>query len=275
MQNRYVGDVGDFAKYGLLRALIGTRRYADGGPRLSLGVVWYLVSDEDNTDGGRTEYLETSNEPRFRNCDQELYDKLKEIVERDQRSVGSVQGAGIFPEATAFYGNLLTFEGLPLKKEARIAGRQEWLNGALSETKNCDLVFFDPDNGLECQIGPSRKKGPKYVFFDELDPFVKRGQTIVVYQHANRRCRIDEQIQRRLEEIKRRLTPISHPLALVFHRWVCRMFFIVPNDKHSEIFQSRTNHFIEGPWSEHFSVHGASPQPVPRIREIGGKLGAA
>ena len=26
MQNRYVGDVGDFAKYGLLRAIVGRKR---------------------------------------------------------------------------------------------------------------------------------------------------------------------------------------------------------------------------------------------------------
>ena len=33
MQNRYVGDIGDYVKYGLLRAL------ADGR---QLGVAWYL-----------------------------------------------------------------------------------------------------------------------------------------------------------------------------------------------------------------------------------------
>ena len=40
MQNRYAGDVGDFGKYGLLRTLCREP------PLLSLGVVWYLVSDE-------------------------------------------------------------------------------------------------------------------------------------------------------------------------------------------------------------------------------------
>ena len=33
MQNRYTGDIGDFAKYGLLRAIRG---------RMRLGVAWYL-----------------------------------------------------------------------------------------------------------------------------------------------------------------------------------------------------------------------------------------
>src|SRR5829696_4979011 len=49
MQDRYVGDVGDFGKYGLLRTL---------GAGLSLGVVWYLVPNEShNADGKHTSYL--------------------------------------------------------------------------------------------------------------------------------------------------------------------------------------------------------------------------
>ena len=37
MQNRYVGDIGDFGKYGLLRALYHGRQ---------LGVAWYLCPDD-------------------------------------------------------------------------------------------------------------------------------------------------------------------------------------------------------------------------------------
>ena len=50
MQNRYTGDIGDFAKYGLLRALSKGKR---------LGVAWYLYPDEeDNTDGRHIDYLQ-------------------------------------------------------------------------------------------------------------------------------------------------------------------------------------------------------------------------
>lgn len=49
MQNRYTGDIGDFAKYGLLRAL---------GEGNKLGIVWYLYPDEShNEDGKHTAYL--------------------------------------------------------------------------------------------------------------------------------------------------------------------------------------------------------------------------
>lgn len=44
MQNRYAGDIGDFGKFGLLRALRGSG--------LSIGVNWYLVPDETRIGDG-------------------------------------------------------------------------------------------------------------------------------------------------------------------------------------------------------------------------------
>ena len=44
MRHEYVGDIGDFGKYALLKALAGND--------LTLGVVWYLnVVNESNNDG--------------------------------------------------------------------------------------------------------------------------------------------------------------------------------------------------------------------------------
>ncbi len=42
MQNRYVGDVGDFGKYGLLRYLVGVRSSTSVADSLRLRVIWYL-----------------------------------------------------------------------------------------------------------------------------------------------------------------------------------------------------------------------------------------
>ena len=50
MQNRYTGDIGDFGKLGMLRAL--------QAQDLTLGVNCYLAPDEDhNDDGKHTKYL--------------------------------------------------------------------------------------------------------------------------------------------------------------------------------------------------------------------------
>ena len=56
MQDRYAGDIGDFGKYGLLRALCGADEH---GPALELGVLWYRVPNEDHkTDGRIIDYLD-------------------------------------------------------------------------------------------------------------------------------------------------------------------------------------------------------------------------
>ena len=45
MQNQYVGDIGDFGKYGLLREIFGRPEVPESGCGLRLGVAWYLSPD--------------------------------------------------------------------------------------------------------------------------------------------------------------------------------------------------------------------------------------
>ena len=91
MQNRYVADVGDFGKFGLLRALAGVTG-SDDGPRLSIGVVWYRPSKETGPpgDGKKRDYLDSSRQQRFEECDPELFGHLKEISDanRDLNEIG-------------------------------------------------------------------------------------------------------------------------------------------------------------------------------------------
>ena len=115
MQNRYVGDLGDFGKFGLLRALCANTD--TGIPRpLTLGVVWYLVPDEGhNSDGKFTQFLDPTaqNQQNFRFCDPTLYDALRDIVESNARSVTSVRNAGVLPPGTKYHETPLSFAGDP------------------------------------------------------------------------------------------------------------------------------------------------------------------
>lgn len=78
MQDRYVGDLGDFVKYGLLRAICGTKR---------LGVAWYLHPDAGPAgDGRHTAYLQDPSE--WRHLDADLFDVLGGLIPA-RRSVGS------------------------------------------------------------------------------------------------------------------------------------------------------------------------------------------
>lgn len=57
MKNQYVGDIGDYGKYSLLRDFINAG--------VKIGVNWYLTENDDTNDGKFTDYLENmENVPR-------------------------------------------------------------------------------------------------------------------------------------------------------------------------------------------------------------------
>jgi len=259
MQNGYVGDVGDFGKYGLLRAFCLPGSDASRG--FSLGVVWYLVPDQSrNADGKHTRFLRLApaNAAEYRDCDPFLYDRLAEIIRTDARHVRSIRNSGILPVGTVFFEEPLTFDGMPhigpAAREARLRYRSEWLQRALEATAGCDVVFVDPDNGLESGTKRHHNRGTKYVYFDELGPYLSRGQSLVVYHHMGRIRKVPEQIQRRLAEITRRLEGCSSPFALRYGRGTSRAFFVVPTKAHRTVLLERAGRFVSGPWSKHFSL---------------------
>ena len=259
MQNRYVGDVGDFGKYHLLKSLcIGNNNELD----LSLGVVWYRVPDENhNDDGKHIRYLEQthSNLARFRSGDPALYDSLSEIIKGDKRDVSIIKEFNVLPTNTVFYETPLSYEGMPNNSPAvrkdRIIYRKRWSSKALDATLGCNLIFVDPDNGLEVNSVKSHQKtGPKFTFFEELLPFAKRGQSLVIYHHLCRSGSAEVQIKERLDQLKEKLG-IDNVYALLYKRGTLRAFFIVPSSEHIGLLKERGIRLTQiSPWKEHFSV---------------------
>lgn len=72
MQDRYVADVGDFGKYGLLRCLAGITCETKKD-KLKLGVIWYLTPSclGNPNDGKHLYYLD--NQTKFKDCDEPLF----------------------------------------------------------------------------------------------------------------------------------------------------------------------------------------------------------
>jgi len=105
--------------------------------------------------------------------------------------------AGVLPSETAFYEEPLSFLGFPssgLKAQVmRLEQRKYWLERALDATSGCDAVFLDPDNGLEVSVKRYQNKGPKYVYLDELTPFIERSQSVIIYHHLCRNGTAEEQ----------------------------------------------------------------------------------
>jgi hypothetical protein len=180
LQDKYVADVGDWGKYGLLRAL------ARG---VSLGIIWYLVPDDNRCKDGR--YIQYLKQPdKFRQPDQKLFDALAGLVP-DRRSVADVESSGILPSGTRFFSERLVLKDISAfsmrGRQERIARRSEWFSRAIAKVRDCGIVLVDPDNGVECaSVEPCASNGPKYIAWNELLELARGRQTLIVYHHLNR-----------------------------------------------------------------------------------------
>lgn len=239
MQNRYTGDIGDFSKLGLLRAL-----RAAG---LSIGLNWYLTPDEThNTDGRHVGYLE---QDEYRACDEALWLGLRDIVKSGKREIRQMENDDIL-QAT-FFSECLDFAGM--KKQERAAQRADWFARSLDALAECDVVCVDPDNGL---IVPSAAGGPKenkYVLPSELASYYAQGSTVVYYQHKARRK--DPFYARQLEELLEGDDfPDATGLALKFEKVSQRYYMLVVQPSHRDMVDKAVSGLLSTDWSRHFRL---------------------
>jgi hypothetical protein len=204
MQNRYAGDVGDFLKFGLLRWLVSPRAASPVEPPLGLGVLWYLTPDEaHNDDGKHIAYLDPTRPTgsALRSLDSDLYRRLGSVI-AIERSVAEVERSASLPPGTVTFAEPLTFDGLATNARAdRLARRRDWLDRSLHQLAGCDVIFADPDNGIRLpghKRGRHLDKSEKHAYTDELAEFARRGQTLVVYHHADRSAPVPVQAAQRL-----------------------------------------------------------------------------
>jgi hypothetical protein len=247
MQNRYVGDIGDFAKYALLRTIC---RNTD----LRLGILWCLFADEShNSDGRHTIYLQRG---EFCSLDMELHDRLHQVVRSDRRSIQQVVRAKIFPANTIYFNALISpMKQVRLNSADRETHRKTWMCRALTATDSCDIVFFDPDNGLETSSIPKHaRKAGKYIFWDELRPFWTRGQSLIVYHHLNRTAPAHVQTQRLKARFQAEMNEPALLLSLLFRRGSCRHFWVVGQEQHAPVLRAKMEAMLASGWAEHFEV---------------------
>ncbi len=248
MRNEWVGDIGDFGKYGLLRCLCGVTDPQPDNP-LRLGVVWCL--NKTNTMPPNYQHL--------KNCDSELLGKLTDIVAKDNRTVTTIMNGDILPCNTLYYAN-------PLPNPCYPEERREWFKKAQAETKCAEIVYFDPDNGIAHDS--TKRTSRKHIFPDELKPFYKRGQSLIIYHHIAR----GETAATQINNLSCRLIQKLHPAqlwALRYHRGTARVYFIVAHPDHKDRIATRLEAFCQSAWvgneghEGHFTILESLKCPPP------------
>jgi hypothetical protein len=155
MQNKYFGDIHDFYKYYILKRI---------SEHFSLGINWCLVQDDKSKDGNKKLSVKENNK------DQKLFGILNKFKNRDVSNIKPY-----FPPKTKYYNEL--------HQEYHL--KNIYTKNSFEKLSKQDIVFFDPDNGLEV-LSTNNKNKFKYLSYDTLEIFWNNGNSIIVYQHMSR-----------------------------------------------------------------------------------------
>ena len=237
MQDRYTGDLGDFSKLGILRAL------QNAG--LSIGVNWYLTPDENhNGDGRHVKYLK---QEEYKVCDEVLWLELKNIVESNRRKACYLENERILQ--ASFYSERLDFTGKA--KTERELIRKEWHNNALTDLAGNDIVCVDPDNGLIVPSAIGKPKENKYVLYDELADYYAHQSSVIYYQHKARKP--DEYYLRQHKNlIHSQNFSDARGLALKFKTTSQRYYFFIIQPQHQAVIETAIKNMLSTAWNKHF-----------------------
>lgn len=262
MQDRYAGDIGDYVKLALLRALSPGRR---------LGLAWFKTPDEShNKDGRHVGYLDRPD--RCRELDPELFDHLSQVVSQGQRSIEMLRP--VLPADSVWH-------------ERRLADPRErggWWRSLVETLGAADLIFLDPDNGL-APVGLTRgsKKSIKSIFWDEVSQLRRPGRALLLYHHQTR-AKGGHQAEG--VAIARRLLVEGAERVLVLRArpWSPRLFILIDGDHELE---NRARLFA-GRWSAHVSIvdvdsfdergttsSAQPPHPISAVIDLGSAAEAA
>ena len=126
MQNRYVGDVGDFAKYALLRRLAGTSPEQS----IRLGMMIYIRTRATMPMDDISPTLVVRG---LSPLDLDLISALQEIVGSNRRSIAAIANAAILPQETIFCDALACLlPSAPSIRRDRLLYRSGWLEDCLT-----------------------------------------------------------------------------------------------------------------------------------------------
>jgi hypothetical protein len=214
MKDKYFGDVNDYKKYILLRLL-------SKNGKLKVMVCWMLTAGDLGGDGNKISYL--GKPDIWKKYDPAVFDHLKKhVITKKSRGVKSIQNSSLL-KGCRFFDMVITDN-----PKERVA----YFDRLSSAIKNTDIVFFDPDNGIEVKSVPyGKKNSSKYVYLKEIKETYSSGHSVLIYQHFPRKEHRSyvKNIVKRLKSIDGLETVLSFSTSNV-------VFILLPQKRHEAWF---------------------------------------
>ena len=171
MQVGQIGGVGDFGKFALLRHLMKDRR---------LAVCWYLTGASNNEvrDPDRHfDYLKRADE--FRHFAPEVFDQLVEFDGGRRASIDPL---------TELHVSRILENAIFFREEVppRATLRKRWLELLVGGVRGTDLVFLDPDRGIQ-----GKRLTAGHAALAEIAALRSPGRALIVsHQQSGRRSEV-------------------------------------------------------------------------------------
>lgn len=216
MQDNFVGDIGDYGKYGLLREVCAAG--------LSLSVNWYRVIPKSIGKQDDGKYISFLSAPQlYRQYDPVLFDSLRKIVEQERdRRIERIEQDNLF--------NAIYFS-----KEISVE-RNIWHNQALEQTYGTNAIFLDPDNGLETyKMHKSNGAKAVHVKWNELKDYYARGQNVILYQHRPQMT-TKENCIRNIMTFQTDYLSSDYVKILAFPKFTNRFYFMFIHNDYKSVF---------------------------------------
>jgi len=142
-----------------------------------LAVCWYLAGTDDSAkrDEKHFDYLRRPND--FRHLAPEVFDQLAEYV-------GGHRACTVADPLTALQKSRVLESAVFFREEVpkKVSLRPLWVNGLVNSVMGADLVFLDPDNGIQGQRLTNRHVG-----LAEIAALRSEGRVLMVGHHQSGR----------------------------------------------------------------------------------------
>jgi hypothetical protein len=227
MQLRYIGGIGDFVKFALLRHLMRDRR---------LAVCWYLTGENEETQN-RERHLNYLKRPDdFRHFAPEVFDRL---VEFDGGS-GAVADPLTELQMSRILENAVFFRK-QVPKQASL--RRLWIDELVASMRGANLVFLAPDNGIQ-----GKRLTNRHVALAEIAAMRLPDRALIIsHQHGGRKSQV-----RFLADRMRSLG--CDPVEIIRLRLVKPCFYVVAD--HDSAMTELIAMFVRkwGKWIKYYDV---------------------
>ena len=229
MKDQYFGDVGDYRKFSILRA------FAKAGNNVL--VCWMYTLPDGRSDGRFVEYL---SKPEWREFEPDIFDFLHNAVMKEKvRKLSLIENSGLL-DGVSFFSEVLG---------EKLTHRQTFFGTLHQEAEEADLVFLDPDNGIEtASVKSGKKNSERYVYWDELKQLSELGKSLLIYQHFGRQER-NGFIQKTAQNVKQKLGTNN----IISLRTKSSFYLLIIQNKHQPKLQKALLH-INKLWGEHVLI---------------------